>query len=179
MNPLLLLRREQRKNSLNFYFILLLDPVHQVVCLRKQEFSIDREEAEILAQARSHINQHHPFGPKRRRDGDIVSEGVKRPRQHLLRTPTLGRQLQFCDLVFHATGSLSVSVPCRGACEMDVLKSARGRKPSFPFDISGIANPSTRASGSANRTTSPTTSSVGAASCGVRCRSNTVVRWVR
>src|ERR1019366_9974507 len=119
----------------------------------------------------------HALGSKRRRDGHFIPEGLKRPGQHPLRTPTLCGQLHFCDLVFHAIGSSSA--PRRGACERNDLKSTAGSKLSCTGGRSGTTNSCATVAGSAKRTTSPTTSSVGEASCGARCRSSTVVRCVR
>src|ERR1035441_8793394 len=46
--------------------------------------------SEFLANARSHIDQHHALGAEGGGNGNTVSEGIERPRQSALRRPTLG-----------------------------------------------------------------------------------------
>src|SRR6266576_1512909 len=92
--------------------ILLFDPVHQVVGFGKEELGVDGEEPEIFVDTRRHIDQHHAFGTERRRNGYAVAEGLERPGQSSLWSPTLRCNLYICDLVldldlkmFHARGS--------------------------------------------------------------------------
>src|SRR5271165_1436013 len=182
MRALLLFGREYGVHLLDRDSILLFDPVHQVIRFRKQEFGVDGKKAEVFAGARSHIDQHHPFGAERRRHGYAFAEGLERPGQSMLRCPILGRVLNLCDLlldvdldlVFHASGS---SFGTKSAAAVESANNAAGRTPSFSaemVDINGCA----RATGSAKRTTSPTISSVGAASFGERCNPPIVEKCV-
>ena len=161
MREFLGLRRKQRVHFFNADLVLLFDPVHQVIGFRKKEFGIYGEETKIFSHSRCHVDQDHPFGAERGRDGDVAAESFKGPLQDLLRSPRLGLCLQLCDL-----GCRSNAHAITSSALMELASEENSAISLTP----GISCRFAR------RTTSPTTNNVGESRCGALGSSAIVVR---
>src|SRR4029077_8090469 len=95
-----LIFRGQGAQSFNLETIASFGSFNEFVRFREEEVCIDCEDAKLGIDTCRDINQNHTFYAKARCHLDTIAEGLERPLQQLLDTPTLGWRLRsFHDLV--------------------------------------------------------------------------------
>src|SRR5439155_10880105 len=172
IRALLLFRRQLRVESLDFDSVLFFHPVHQIVGFREKKLRVSGEDFQIRINARSDVDQRHAFDAESGGNRYVIPECGKRPGQHLLGLPGFSKYLDALQIGFHSAFPLELGLTSTGSIENRNSRRRAGETPVAP----PTDNCCFMGLRSAKRTTSPTTSSRGAARCGELKRFATVVR---
>src|SRR5436190_9942095 len=154
---LLFFGRQLGIELLNLDSVALFHAIDQVVGLWKQKFCIAGKDLYVRIDPERNIEQRDALNAHSGRQGDVFAKSGERPRQYLLGIPAFSNSVDVLKIGFH----LALSAEFGFTAE----KSFNSRLLNFAL----------RRAASARRTTSPTTSSRGAARLGESVSSCTVV----